>query len=129
MSATPVAELMTDPVLTVDQDERPGDIATAMLDAGIKSVVVIDDGRRPVGILTSTDYVAMTAVGVDPYDTTVEEHMTRDIVTVDGDADVATAAATMAEYDINHLPVVGDDGQTIGILTASDLTAHLTPEE
>lgn len=125
MSATTVADLMTEPVLTVDQDERPGEIATAMLEAGIKSVVVIDDDCRPVGILTSTDYVAMTAVGTDPYDTTVEEHMTRDIVTVTGDTTVATAAATMVEHDINHLPVVGDDGQTIGILTASDLTESL----
>jgi CBS domain-containing protein len=125
MSATTVADLMTEPVLTVDQDDQPGDIATAMLDRGIKSVVVIDDDCRPVGILTSTDYVAMTAVGTDPYDTTVEEHMTRDIVTISGDTDVVTAAATMIEHGVNHLPVVGTDGQTIGILTASDLTASL----
>jgi CBS domain-containing protein len=125
MCATTVTDLMTEPVLTVDQDERPGDIATAMLDAEIKSVVVIDDDCHPVGILTSTDYVTMTANGTDPYGTTVAEQMTRDIVTVTGDTSVTTAATAMIDHDINHLPVVGDDGMAIGILSTTDLASSL----
>jgi CBS domain-containing protein len=128
VSTPTVADLMTESVLTVERDERPGEIATAMLDAGIKSVVVVDDDEHPVGILTSTDYVAMTAVGVDPYDTTVDEHMTRDIVTATGEESLSAVAARMREYDIAHLPVVDEANHVIGIVSSTDLTAHLADE-
>ena len=38
MSATTAAELMTTPVLTVAEDDYPGDVAEGMADRGFKSV-------------------------------------------------------------------------------------------
>lgn len=128
MSDLTVVALMTEPVLTVERDERPGDVAKAMSDAGIKSVVVIDEDCHPVGILTSTDYLTMTAAGVNPYETTVEEQMTGDILTVTRDESVAAAALKMHEHDIGHLPVVSDQNETVGILTGTDLTAYLADD-
>lgn len=123
-----VADLMTEPVLTVERDERPGDVARALMDAGIKSVVVIDEDCYPIGILTSTDYVALTADGVDPYDTTVGAEMTDGIVTVSHDESVPAAALKMNDHDIGHLPVVNDQGETVGILTGTDLTGYLADD-
>jgi predicted transcriptional regulator len=128
MSEPTVADLMTEPVLTVELDERPANVAMAMLDAQIKSVVVINDDCHPVGILTSTDYVALTAAGIDPYETTVEEQMTKDIVTVTDDENFSEAAALMRDHDIGHVPVVSGDGTAIGIVSATDITEYLAEE-
>ena len=38
MSTTTAAELMTTPVLTVAEDDYPGDVAEGMADRGFKSV-------------------------------------------------------------------------------------------
>lgn len=122
---TPVTEVMTTPVLTVDGDETPASVASAMLENGIKSVVVIDDACHPVGILTSTDYVRMTADGVNPHNTRVREFMTRTIVTATTDETVPTVADRMRANAINHLPIVDDAETVAGIVSATDLTNYL----
>lgn len=128
MDETSVVDLMTDTVLTVDRTESPGDLAEAMVELEIKSVVVTDGDDRPEGIITSTDYLRMVEAGVDPAETTVERYMTPDVVTVGVDATVAEAARAMAEAGVGHLPVVDGDGRAVGIVSGTDLTAHLAGE-
>jgi signal-transduction protein with cAMP-binding, CBS, and nucleotidyltransferase domain len=119
---------MTSPVLTVAPDDSAADVAEAMRDAGANSVVIIDDNCHPTGILTSTDYVTMTANAVNPHETTVETFATTDIVTT-GSADSVTAAAeTMLTHDISHLPIVDEDEQVVGIITTTDLTEYLAEQ-
>jgi CBS domain-containing protein len=125
MDETTIGDLMTEPVLTAEQDNRAVDVAGAMAEAGINSVVVIDESCRPLGILTSTDYVELTADGVNPHETTVSQLMTGSVVTATRDESVIAAAATMDSNNIGHLPVVDDDGQVTGILTGTDLTTFL----
>lgn len=128
MTDTAVEELMTTPVLTVEPDEPPADVARAMVDSGVKSVVVIDADCHPVGILTSTDYVRMTATSTDPHAATVGEFMTADVVTATAGEPVAAAADRMVARGISHLPVV-DGGQVVGILTTTDLAASLVDDD
>jgi len=125
MSDATVAEFMTSPVLTVTDDELALDVAAAMDDQAINSVVVVDEACQPEGILTSTDYVRLTADGVDPTETTVADHMTRDIVTASPDTALSAVAARMRANDISHVPVVDDEDRVTGILSATDLTSYL----
>ncbi len=53
-------------MLTVTAGEPALDVAAAMDDQSIKSVVIVDEACQPEGSLTSTDDVRMTADGVDP---------------------------------------------------------------
>ena len=129
MSATTAAELMTTPVLTVAKDDYPGNVAEGMADRGFKSVVIIDDDCRPLGIVTSTDHVELTAGGIDPYDTTIGEYMTTDIVTVRPGEEVGAIAERMTKNDVSHLPVVDDEEQVVGIVSTTDLAVHLVPDE
>lgn len=128
MSDATVAEFMTSPVLTVTADELTLDVGAAMADQSIKSVVIVDEACRPKGILTSTDYVEMTADGVNPTETTVGEHMTKDIVTASPETGLSMAASQMRTNDISHVPVVDDEGQVTGILSATDLTSYLASD-
>ena len=125
MDDVTVATPMTEGVLTVDPEESAGDLVEALVELDIKSVVVTGDEDRPVGILTSTDYLRMADDGVDPRETTVSERMTRDVVTVRYDETVTRAATLMYDHGISHLPVVDANGRAIGILSSTDLTAHL----
>ena len=129
MATTTVSDLMTTPVLTVEADERPGDVAEAMIDTGVNSVVVIDTDCAPIGIVTATDYVSMTASGVDPYETTLSEHMTTGVRTGHPNERVSTVADRMAASDIGHLPIVDEEQQVIGIVTKTDLTAYLAAQD
>lgn len=123
MGDTRVAELMTEPVLTVNSTDRVGDVGGAMLNQEIKSVVVIDEDCYPEGILTSTDFVAIATDGSNAIDAEVSEWMTTDIRTVSTDEPVADAADLMLAENISHLPVVDDDGAVVGILSMTDIVA------
>jgi CBS domain-containing protein len=122
MGDTPVRESMTEPVLTVNEDDRIGDVGEAMLTKEIKSVVVIDDECRPEGILTSTDFVEIaTATGAT--NDSVGEWMTTDVHTIEPDTTITTAATAMMTHDVSHLPVVGAGGEVVGIVTSTDIVA------
>lgn len=56
-----VGELMTADPVTVTPAAPIHDLARKMLDAHIHRVVVIDERRRPVGIVSSTDILAAVA--------------------------------------------------------------------
>ncbi|EMA07850.1 homoserine O-acetyltransferase [Haloarcula vallismortis] len=128
MSEATVADCMTEPVLTVTADDQALDVAAAMDDQSIKSVVIVDEACQPAGILTSTDYVRMTADGVDPTEATVGEHMVTDIVTTSPDTELSRVASRMRANDISHVPVVDDENRVTGIVSATDLTVHLADD-
>ena len=51
----------------------------------------------------------------------VADVMTRNPMTIDPEAPIATAIAVMRERELHHLPVVDDRGQLIGMITDRDL--------
>jgi CBS domain-containing protein len=117
-----VRQLMTAPVLTVEPEESVEAVADAMLDQGIRSIVAVDEDCQPVGILTSTDFVKIVAQVTPKDTTTVGDHMTTDIVTTSPDRPIPEVASEMVERGVSHFPVIDDDGEVIGIITANDLT-------
>ncbi len=119
-------QVMTEPVLTIETDTPIGEAAEAMLASDIKSVVAIDADCRPEGILTSTDFVRLTAERGDPDAATVADHMTTDIVTTAADAAVPDVAETMLAEGISHVPVVDEDEQVMGILTSTDMASYVS---
>ena len=123
MPETTVTDIMTEPVLTVEPSTPLSEIADAMLEQGINSIAVVDEDCAPTGILTSTDFIAAVSTGVDS-DATVAEYMATDVVTVEPDVTVSGAAAEMFGNDISHLPVV-EDGDIVGIVTATDVTEYV----
>ena len=126
MQETLVGDLVTTPVLTVNTEESAADVGHALRDRNIKSVVATDEDCRPSGIIPSTDFVAMAADDRTPSETEVGEYMTTDIVTTTPSEPLPEVAERMRDSDVSHLPVVGDEGRVIGILSATDLTESLS---
>jgi len=121
-----VRDVMTTPMLTLDAETPVSEAARGMLEASIKSVVVVGEACRPEGIFTSTDAVRVAADEVSTTEATVSEYMTTDVETVDPDEPLAAVAGRMLDAEVSHLPVTDADGNGIGILTTTDLAATLS---
>jgi signal-transduction protein with cAMP-binding, CBS, and nucleotidyltransferase domain len=121
---TTVADVMSTPALTLAAETPVDEAAGAMLEAGIKSLVVIDDDCRPLGIVTSTDVVRLAAEDGRASAATVGDYMSTDVVTTTPGARLPAVAERMLGADITHLPVTRD-GEVVGIVTTTDLAEHL----
>jgi predicted transcriptional regulator len=113
---TPVRDVMTQPVRTIEGDLTARDAATIMVEEGIGSVVVTD----PVGVVTKTDLVVGIHDATDFGSTPVSDLMTRSLITIAPDADVQMAIDLMEEHGLKRL-VVESDGVLVGIVTVTDL--------
>jgi CBS domain-containing protein len=118
----PVDRLMSSDLVTVTPETPIEEAGDMLVEHGVGSLMVVDDDL--VGIVTSTDFVDIVTTGTSTDGTTVADHMSTDVVTVDIDDSIREAAATMISTDIEHLPVE-DDGDVVGMLSTTDLTAHL----
>jgi IMP dehydrogenase len=100
---------------------RPGATLTEARDAmrrtGVGTLVVIDESRRLLGVLTARDLRFVDTTG------TVAERMTprERLVVREGIPDSATAEAVMRVHKIKKLPLVNKDGGLLGLVTAADL--------
>jgi CBS domain-containing protein len=124
-----VEEIMTEDLVTITESQSLAAAGRIMTEAGIKSVIVSDTADRPLGILTSTDFVQMAADESSPADATVADHMSRDIVTTTPDTVVYDAADQMLDHNISHLPVVDEEGQLTGMVTTTDVATHVSGME
>jgi CBS domain-containing protein len=110
----------------------PGDIvveaARAMKTNDVGPIPVVEDnaGRRLVGILTDRD-IALRVVGEgrDPNTTTVDEVMTRDVVTVGPDDDIERALHAMEEHQVRRIPVVDASQRLVGIIAQADVASRM----
>ncbi len=82
-------------------------------------VVVVDEGRRPVGIVTERDVVRRIAFLVAG-DTPVADIMTAPVKTISGNEFLFHAIAIMRRADIRHVPVIDDGGGLVGVLRLKD---------
>jgi len=57
---------------------------------------------------------------------TIEDVMTRDVITVGPTMPIHKAAQLMVEHGVSGLPVVNDDGQLVGIISEGDLILRQT---
>ncbi|MFB6166297.1 MAG: CBS domain-containing protein [Haloarculaceae archaeon] len=121
-----VARIMSPDPTTVTEDTLVEEAAATMLEAGIGSVLVVDDAGELRGILTSTDFVRIVAEH-DPKDQTpVGDYMSTELVTTSAQDNIHDAADMMIENDLHHLPVVDEDAGLIGIITTTDLAAYVS---
>ncbi|MFB6142218.1 MAG: cyclic nucleotide-binding/CBS domain-containing protein [Halorientalis sp.] len=120
---TPVREIMSSPVQTVDPETTVEEVARVFAEEGIGSLVV---GENPIGgIITEYDVVKSIGAGQDPATTTVGQLMSDPVVTIRPHETVEEAGNRMGNNGVKKLPVT-EDGSPVGIVTTTDL-AHFLP--
>ena len=102
---------------TVAADVRLSDAGEQMRRTGVGTLVVVDAGRRVLGLLTTRDLRF-----ADGHDTVASRMTPRDrLIVHTGALDLAKAEALMREHKIKKLPLVEADGRLRGLITAKDL--------
>jgi len=115
-----VYEIMSQPLVTVNENEFVSVAASLMLDNDISSVIVSDKKNRMVGIVTKTDLVKFYMMKMAGK-LKIRNVMSVPVVTVAPTNSVFYAAELMKKRKISRLIVVGGGAQIRGIVTLSDL--------
>lgn len=115
-------------VVRVMADEPVVEVARRMRAARVGSVVVVRDGK-PLGILTDRDLaLRVVAEGRDPRGLVARDVMTYDPVTLTRAMGIESASRLMREHGVRRIPIVDDDGELVGIVTADDLMSLFARE-
>jgi CBS domain-containing protein len=118
-----VAEVMKKDVVTVEPNVTVDEASKIMRESGIRSLVVVDDGRV-VGVVTDSDVVLRGLNRGDPTVIKVGEIMTKDPIVISSSADILEVVSIMRAKRFRRLPVV-DEGQLKGIVSITDLAPHM----
>ena len=114
-----VRDIMKKNVKTVRTDDTALDAVKKMNKFYITSVVVTNGGR-PVGIITSKNILELVVEPrLDPYTMSAKEVMSSPLIYVDPYTSVEEAAKIMSGKGIKKLPVI-EDGRVVGIVSTSD---------
>ena len=119
--------LMKAPVVTIEPGRSVREAAQLMQDNVIGSVVV-QEGGRTVGIMTERDVLRAVAEGRDAAQTSVDDLMTKNLVTAGPNWDVLVAASVMTAHRIRHL-VVQEEDRVLGVLSLRDVLSTFLPEQ
>lgn len=116
------AHWMTRYVDIARRDESAWQAAVRMHQRGVGTLVVVDESRQPVGILTDRDLVErVMAKCLDPSLTPIEEIMTTPVVTAKQDAPIEEMISRMRRGVFRRLPLIDQDGKLAGLVSLDDL--------
>ncbi len=90
----------------------------------IGSIVVVDEQRRPIGILTDTDMRAKIVAKNIPTDTPISKVMSSPVITIDAEQSILDGLMLMTRRRIHHLCVTESQGATeqfLGLVSKHDL--------
>ena len=107
-------------------DQTLREAAEIMEQAGVGSLVVVDDGRL-VGLVTDRDLVRRgLAKGLDPA-ARIDGLMSAPVTTISADADLHDAFAIFRTHAVRRLPVVREE-TVVGVLTIDDLLVDVAAD-
>jgi len=118
-----VRDWMSSPVIVIDPDSSVSHALTLMRRRHIHSLVVeIGEEHVAYGIITTTD-IRDKIIGTDrnPAEVRVREIMTAPVVTAHQEWTLRECSMKMQQYNIHHMPVADEDGNLVGIISATDI--------
>ena len=119
-----MASITTEGAATVDQSLSVYQTIELMNKNGASAVVVTAEGK-PTGILTERDVLKRVATKeIGTQDTPVKEVMTAPLITMPHNTLVGDVLAEMYRRDIRNMPVSGDKGELIGIVSMPDILQY-----
>lgn len=118
-----VKDWMSSPVIVVDPDSSVSFALTLMRRRNIHSlVVVMNEQKGSYGIVTTTDIRdKIIAKELNPAEMSVREIMTLQVITARPEWTLKDCSVKMQHYHINHLPVVDEENNLVGIISTTDL--------
>ena len=124
-----VSEVMSRGVDPLSPSATVQDSAQQMAEFDVGAVLI---GSEDVllGILTDRDIILRVVIeGTPPADVKVGDVMSSTLFTCREDDTVESAFRQMQERQIRRLPVLGESGQLLGVVTLGDLSRRLGDRE
>ena len=140
------ADVMTTEVITVGEDASVQDAAKLMAGRGISAVPVVDRERRVIGMVSEGDLLHRAETGterrrswwlemvaatnrlaaeyVKSHSASVNDVMTRDVISVTEETTVADIAILLETNRFKRVPVLRD-GKLVGIVSRANLVRAL----
>jgi len=116
-----VKDVMSSPVITIDEDASVNHVAEIMDKHALGCVIVTSKEGKPLGIITERDLVKrVLAKNIKPDSLKADEVMTTPLITIDPDQKISEAARRMSRLNIRRLGVVYK-GQLIGVVSSKDV--------
>ena len=123
-----VKEIMTENPVCCAPDTSLQEVARMMVDHDCGEIPVVDENRKPVGVVTDRDITCRAvAEGKNPLEMTARDCMTTPCVTVTEETSVEDCCKTMEANMIRRVPVVDESGACCGIVAQADI-AEKAPE-
>jgi CBS domain-containing protein len=116
-----VRDVMSSPVVTMDEDETTNKAANNMDMHDLGAVIVTNKAGKSIGIITERDLVIrVIAKNLKPDTVKAKEIMTTPLVTIEPEATISDAARRMTRLDIRRLVVIYK-GNLVGIISSKDI--------
>jgi uncharacterized protein (DUF39 family)/CBS domain-containing protein len=107
--------------VTCREDEGIEEVAKRLVDRSVNHVVVVDDGGKLAGIVTSWDITKSIANGKK----TLKDIIVRRVHTTSLNEPLEAASRRLAQHKISALPVVDGESRVLGIVTSEDISGLL----
>ena len=116
-----VRDVMSSPVVTMDEDETSNKAAASMEMNDLGAIIVTNKAGKSIGIITERDLVIrVIAKNLKPDTIKGKEIMTTPLVTIEPEATISDAARRMTRLDIRRLGVIYK-GNLVGIISSKDI--------
>ena len=116
-------------VVAVRPEDTVDTVAQKMRDGHVGAVVVADEERRPLGIITDRDIVCRVAAEHRAPETlAARDVMTSPVVTGRSDGAIDEASIEMRRTGVRRLPLVDPAGHLTGMVSVDDLVVLLSAE-
>ena len=107
-------------VVTIRPEQSVKEATRLLVEHNIGALVVVNEARQPVGIISERDILRAAARRDDAFARPVSQVMTKDVVIGLPQDDIISVAHTMTERRFRHLPIM-DKGELIGIISIGDV--------
>ncbi len=114
-------------VVTIHPSQSLKQAAATLTQHNIGALVVVNDSDALVGILSERDIVRAAARRDDALRLTVQDVMTREVVTGSPQDDLQAVLKSMSAGNFRHVPIL-DQGILVGIVSIRDLVKAETEQ-
>ncbi|MBS1118217.1 MAG: hypothetical protein H6Q90_445 [Deltaproteobacteria bacterium] len=125
--------IMANDVICARADLDLAAVIDLMLSRRIGCIPVVDERRRPIGVITKSDLVQQLDADRLPASAltahAAEDLMTPVALSLEEHATIAHAAAMMMSEDTHHVLVVSATGALVGVVSAKDIVGWVVTND
>ena len=116
-------------ICSISKDQSVRQALILMSEKNIGAIIVVDNNNFPIGIFSERDYARKIILkGKNSKDTSLEEVMTKELITVTRNNKIEQCMEIMIEKRIRHLPVL-ENKKIIGIISIGDVLKIMIKEQ